>query len=88
MSTTGIKLKQSLRDRLKALGELKDRSPHWMMKCAIEEYVEREETTERQRLEDQARWERYEQTGRSFDNHQVTAWLESIGANSEKPCPR
>ena len=86
-TTTGIKLDLSLIDRLKALGELKDRSPHWMMKSAIEEYVDREEKAESQRLEDQARWTMYETSGRSFDNDQVSAWLESIGTDSEKPCP-
>lgn len=87
-TTTGIKLEQTLRDRLRTLGELKDRSPHWMMKCAIEEYVEREEKAEAERIEDQARWAMYERTGRSCSNDQVSAWLESISTDSEKPCPR
>lgn len=76
---TEIKLEFGLRERHRALGESKDRSPHWMMKYAIEEYVEREKRTEMQRLEDQARWARYEKTGRSLRNDQVSAWLESMG---------
>ena len=46
-----------------------------------------EATTEQQRLEDQARWALYEKTGRAFGNDQVSAWLASIGADNEKPCP-
>ena len=43
---TVIKLDETLHTRLKALGTAKERTPHWLMKAAIEEYVEREETYE------------------------------------------
>jgi predicted transcriptional regulator len=39
---TGVKLDAGLHTRLKALGEVKERTPHWLMKTAIAEYVERE----------------------------------------------
>ncbi len=46
---TDIKLDASLHERLKALGQIKDRSPHWLMQTAIAEYVEREEAYEREK---------------------------------------
>jgi predicted transcriptional regulator len=84
---TGIKLDETLHARLKALGALKDRSPHWLMRTAIEEYVTREEREERERQEDLARWQRYQLTGQAVPHDQVTAWLDSIGTDHEGPCP-
>jgi hypothetical protein len=42
-TTMGVKLDSELRERLKALGTLKQRSVHWLMREAIREYIEREE---------------------------------------------
>lgn len=62
MSTTmGVKLDDSVRERLKLLGATKDRSPHWLMKQAIQEYLAREETYEREKQEDLERWQRHTQ---------------------------
>lgn len=43
-TTCGVKLDQETRDRLKVLAVRKDRTPHWLMKRAIKEYLDREET--------------------------------------------
>lgn len=85
---TGIKLDESLHARLKALGEVKERTPHWIMKTAIAEYVEREESIEREKQEDMERWKRYKASGYSVPNEAVDAWLESIGTDCELPCPK
>ena len=88
---TGIKLDAGLHQRLKALGTLKARSPHWLMKAAIEEYVQREERYEQEKREDLERWERYQLTGRAVSQTQVGAWLNTWGdeATDEAapPCP-
>ena len=76
MSTTvGVKLDAQTRHRLKKLGKAKDRSTHWLMKEAIERYLEREEQYEREKAEDNARWERYLETGSAIDSQEMTAWL-------------
>lgn len=85
---TGIKLDASLHERLKALGQIKDRSPHWLMRAAITEYVEREETYEREKREDAERWEHYQTSGNAISNEVVDNWLASWGTESELPCPR
>jgi predicted transcriptional regulator len=84
-ATRGIKLDQETQDRLKALGALRGRSPHWVMKTAILEYLDREETYEREKLEDQERWERYQLTGEVVPHEQVATWLEEVAAG--KPAP-
>jgi predicted transcriptional regulator len=66
--TYGVKLDDETRDRLKSLGEAKERSPHWLMKTAIREYLDREGAFEREKQEDRERWERYTRTGAFIDN--------------------
>lgn len=85
---TGIKLDAALHERLKALGEIKDRSPHWLMRAAIAEYVEREEVYEREKREDRERWERYKASGHAISSEVVDNWLASWGSESELPCPK
>ena len=85
---TGIKLEETLHARLKALSAAKERTPHWLMKAAIEEYVEREEAREREKREDMERWERYKLTGHAIPHGAVDAWLASWGSESELPCPK
>jgi predicted transcriptional regulator len=77
-TTVGIKLDEETRERLQRLSALKDRSPHWIMKTAIREYVEREEAYERERREDEERWQRYVRTGAFIDNDAMTSWLEGL----------
>ena len=85
---TGVKLDESLHARLKTLSLSKDRTPHWLMKTAIEEYVEREEAYEREKREDMERWERYQFTGQAVSHDAVEAWLSSWGSENELPCPK
>ena len=84
---TGIKLDEELHTRLKALSAAKERSPHWLMKAAIEDYVSREEIYEREKAEDMERWERYKLTGHGIPQEKVDEWLESWGTENELPCP-
>lgn len=42
-TTVGVKLDDETRDHLKNLGEVKQRSVHWLMREAIEDYIEKEE---------------------------------------------
>jgi len=85
---TGIKLDETLHTRLKALGTAKERTPHWLMKAAIEEYVEREETYEREKREDMERLQRYKLGGHTIPHETVSEWLASWGSENELPCPK
>lgn len=87
-STIGVKLEPNVRKRLKTLSQIKDRSTHWMMKAAIEEYLDREEQRERERQEDRERWERYVAGGKTIAREDVSIWLDSIGSEQELKCPR
>ena len=86
--STGIKLDESIRDRLQALGERAERSPHWLMKTAINQYLDEQERYWQERDEDMARWKEYQMTGEAVSHGDVTKWLDSIGTDEELPCPR
>jgi predicted transcriptional regulator len=85
---TGIKLDETLHTRIKNLSAIKERSPHWLMKAAIEEYVAREEAYEQEKREDQERWQRYKLSDHAIANDSVNSWLESWGSDNELPCPK
>lgn len=87
-TTMGVKLDEETRERLKRLGQLKNRTPHWIMREAIRAYLDQEECIETERVEDLDRWERYQTTGDHVSNEAVEAWLRSWGTDEEDECPR
>lgn len=74
-TTMGVKLGDDVRERLKALGIVKERTPHFLMKKAIEEYLAKEEVSEREKQEDLARWQRYQDTGEHLGHDEVRTRL-------------
>ncbi len=87
-TTIGVKIDEAIRDRLKALATAKDRTPHWIMKTALAEYLAREEAVVAQRREDEARWERYQLTGEAVAHEDVRDWLRALAEGKKAPCPR
>jgi len=58
-----VKLDADIHSRVKALAEARDRFPHWMMREAIAQYVEREEKREAFRRDGIRAWDAYQETG-------------------------
>lgn len=54
--TMGVKLDENTRERLKNLGRKMERTPHWLMKRAIMEFLEREEISENEKREAIEHW--------------------------------
>ena len=75
MAATGIKLDEHTRLRLKRLGEQRERSPHWLMRTAILEYLDREERYAQEKQEDTTIWESYQLTSEAVPDKGVTNWL-------------
>jgi predicted transcriptional regulator len=82
-----VKLDQETRDRLIKLAEAKRRSPHWLMKEAVREYVEKEERAEKLRHETLDRWETYKTGGGQASNEAMSAWLDTWGHEGETERP-
>ncbi|MBI4745406.1 MAG: ribbon-helix-helix protein, CopG family [Deltaproteobacteria bacterium] len=83
----GVKLDNDLRERLKKLGTTKRRSPHWIMREAIREYVEREEAAEKLLQETIERWKAYQKDGKQISNEAMIAWLDTWGSDKETGRP-
>lgn len=86
-TTTSIKLDAHTRSRVQRLAALRRRSPHWVMKEAINSYLGREEAKEELRREAWKAWEDYKTTGLHVTNDEMCAWLESWGTDDELPPP-
>ena len=89
MSTTqGIKLDDDTQARLKSLAEKRKRTPHWLMRSAIEDYLNREEQYEAEKAEDAAEYEEYLLTGKAIDNTKVTSWLNELASGNNSAWPK
>ena len=86
-TTMGVKIDVVTRERLKALAESRRRSAHWLMKEAINQYLDREEQVERRNREADEAWDEYQLTGASVSQEAMEAWLDSWGTDKEGPCP-
>lgn len=84
MTTTGIKLDPETHERLKYLAKAKDRSVHWLMKEAIGRYVAEEERFEREKAEDEARYQHYLDTGTHFSNEEMMDFLSDLRSQARK----
>jgi predicted transcriptional regulator len=84
---TSVKLDDDLIDRVRRLAEVRQRSPHWIMREAIREYVAREEARESFRQEAMASWSAYQETGRHLAGEEVRAWLSRWGTETEAESP-
>lgn len=87
MTSKAVKLDDSTVDRLKVLGETRLRSPHWLMKEAIRQFLDREEAAEQIRLDTLQRLAQYEADGKTISHDVVDAWLASWGTENEGQCP-
>ena len=84
---TSIKIDDQLKVRVQHLAGLRRRSPHWIMREAIAQYVEREEARESFKQEAMASWTQYQETGRHLTGQEVRSWLNSWGTDLETAQP-
>ena len=81
--SVALRLDAEIQSRLKALGKRRDRSPHYLMKEAVEKYLAAEEAFEAERDLMQARWERFELTGETLSHDVVRSWAEGLTASAK-----
>lgn len=86
-ATMGVKLDEETRNRLKSLGKTKQRTPHWLMREAIREYIEKEEVFEARNREADEAWEEYQLTGKGVTHETMSAWFDDLEAGKESECP-
>lgn len=82
-----VKIDQETHDRVKRLADARQRTPHWMMKEAIHQYLEREEKRELMRQDALNAWQEYQSTGMHVGADEVAVWLATWGDDQELPPP-
>jgi predicted transcriptional regulator len=87
-STTSLKLDTETKERVQRLAAARRRSPHWLMREAIGQYVEREEQRERFRQDVLAAWTHYQTTGRHATAKEADAWLAKLEAGKDAAPPK
>ena len=86
MPMKAVKFDDHTCEWLKALGEQRRRSPHRLMREAIQQFLDREEESERIRRDTLERLARYDATGETVDHAEVDQWLETWGTDRESKC--
>ena len=84
---TSIKIDDALKSRVQHLANLQRRSPHWIMREAIRQYVEREEARESFKQEALTSWAAYQETGRHLTGSEVRAWLDTWDTDADAAVP-
>jgi predicted transcriptional regulator len=87
-STTSLKLDSAIKERVRRLASARRRSPHWVMREAVEQYVEREEKRERLRQDALAAWAGYQTTGLHLTAKEADAWLAKLEAGRRAVTPK
>ena len=93
MSTTAaarpvaIKIDPDTRERVKRLADARQRTPHWLMREAIQQYVEREEKREAFRQDAIKAWNEYQATGRHLSAKEADGWLAKLEAGRDVEPP-
>ena len=82
-----VKLNQDIRDRIKHLAEARQRTTHWMMREAIQQYVQREEKREAFRQDGIRAWNEYQSTGLHITLEETDIWLTELEAGQDADPP-
>jgi predicted transcriptional regulator len=87
-STTSLKLDTATKERIHRLASARRRSPHWVMREAVEQYLEREEKREHLRHDALAAWAEYQTTGLHLTAAEADAWLAKLEAGKRAVAPK
>lgn len=82
-----IKIDEDIKARLRRLADARQRTPHWLMREAISQYVDREERREAFREDALAAWKAYRETGLHLTANEADTWLADLeqGRDGEPP---
>ncbi len=85
--STSLKLDEDIKGRVQRLAAARRRSAHWLMREAIEQYVEREEKREQLRLDALAAWAAYQATGLHVTGDEADSWLARLEHGDDVDAP-
>jgi predicted transcriptional regulator len=82
-----VKLKQDIHKRVKCLADARDRTTHWMVCEAIEQYVVREEKREAFLQDGILAWNEYQSTGLHVTMEEADDWLAKLESGQDVEPP-
>lgn len=82
-----IKIDPDIKERVRRLADARHRSPHWLMREAIGQYVEREEKREAFRQDAITAWNEFQATGLHVTMKEADAWLAKLEAGKDVEPP-
>lgn len=82
-----VKMEPAEYERFAALAAARGRTPHYLMREALRQYLEREEAAEAFKRETRAAWQEYQETGLHLTGDEVCAWLDTWGTEAETEAP-
>ena len=82
-----IKIDAETKERVKRLADARHRSPDWLMREAISQYVEREEKRDAFRQDAIKAWNDYQATGLHATFEEADAWLTKLEAGQDVEPP-
>jgi predicted transcriptional regulator len=88
LSTTSLKLDSAMKERVNRLASVRRRSAHWLMREAIEQYMDREEKREQLRQDALAAWADYQTTGLHVTAKDADAWLAKLESGKRAVIPK
>lgn len=82
-----VKLDADVHARVRELAKAQRRTPHYLMREAIAQYVDREEKRESLRQEALAAWSAYQATGQHLTHGEAEDWLAQLEAGQDAEPP-
>jgi predicted transcriptional regulator len=82
-----VKLDGGDRQRLQVLAATKKRTPHYLMREAIQAYIEKEEAEQNFIAAAEGAWADYEKTGLHITLDEAKTWAKQLDKNPRKKLP-
>jgi len=83
--TVTVKLDPAVRERIASLAAMRKRTPHYLMKEAILEYVQREEARQNFIKAANTSFEHYKETGLHITLDEFSAWVDDVQKKPDTP---
>lgn len=85
--STSVKLRDGIRDRIKALASEAGTTPNQLMNEAILQYIERREKRAAFLKEARERWQNYKITGERIPLDEAEDWIDQLLAGGDPEIP-
>lgn len=83
-----IKIDEGTKARVKRLADARQRTPHWLMREAITQYIDREEKREAFRQDALKAWGAYRATGLHVSADEADLWLDQLEQGNDVDPPK